>query len=36
VIALVRKYAPGTVVGVDFTRDGSRQTVRVTLVADAK
>jgi putative serine protease PepD len=36
VIALVRKYAPGTVIGVDFTRDGSRQTVRVTLVADAK
>jgi len=36
VIALVRKYAPGAVVGVDFTRNGARQTVRVTLVADAK
>jgi putative serine protease PepD len=38
VIALVRKYAPGSVVTVDYTRGagGPRQKVSVTLVADAK
>jgi putative serine protease PepD len=38
VIALVRKYAPGAVVTVDFTRGtgGAKQKVSVTLVADAK
>jgi putative serine protease PepD len=35
-IALVRKYSPGATVPVDYTRDGSHQTVRVTLTADAK
>ena len=34
-IALVRKYAPGTGVGVDFVRDGSRHATQVTLAADA-
>jgi putative serine protease PepD len=36
VIALVRKYAPGTTVQVDYLRGSSRQTASVTLVADAK
>lgn len=36
VIALVRRYPPGATVGVEYTRDGARQTVRVTLAADAK
>ena len=35
-IALIRKYPPGATVAVAYTRDGSRQTVRVTLAADAK
>jgi putative serine protease PepD len=35
VIALVRKYAPGAVVTVDYQRNGSRQKASVTLVADA-
>jgi putative serine protease PepD len=35
VIALVRKYPPGATVGVEFTRGGGRQTVRVTLAEDA-
>jgi putative serine protease PepD len=34
-IALVRKYAPGTGVGVEYTRAGSRHTTQVTLAADA-
>jgi len=35
-IALVRKYAPGSVVSVEYLRGGSRQTASVTLAADAK
>ncbi|MBN1173375.1 MAG: trypsin-like peptidase domain-containing protein [Micromonosporaceae bacterium] len=35
-IALVRKYPPGATVAVEYTRDGGRQTSRVTLAADAK
>jgi putative serine protease PepD len=34
--ALVRKYAPGTIVQLDLVRGGSRQKVSVTLAADAK
>jgi putative serine protease PepD len=34
-IALVRKYAPGTAVKVEYVRGGSRQTTMVTLAADA-
>jgi putative serine protease PepD len=33
--ALVRKYAPGEMVQIDFLRGSSRQTVSVTLAADA-
>jgi putative serine protease PepD len=36
VIALVRKYAPGSTIQVDYMRGTSRQTASVTLVADAK
>jgi putative serine protease PepD len=35
-IALVRKYAPGSVVTVEFRRGTDRQTASVTLAADAK
>jgi putative serine protease PepD len=35
VIALVRRYNPGTVVTVTYRRGGTTQTARVTLVADA-
>jgi putative serine protease PepD len=35
-IALVRKYAPGSVVSVEYRRGSSRQTASVTLAADAK
>jgi putative serine protease PepD len=35
-IALVRKYAPGAGVSVEYVRDGSRHTTQVTLAADAK
>jgi putative serine protease PepD len=35
-IALVRKYAPGTAVSVAYQRDSSRGNVTVTLAADAK
>jgi putative serine protease PepD len=35
-IALVRKYAPGAVVTVEYRRGSSRQTASVTLAADAK
>jgi putative serine protease PepD len=35
-IALVRKYAPGTPVRVDYTRSGAKATAQVTLAADAK
>jgi putative serine protease PepD len=35
VIALIRSYAPGTVVSVTFRRGSSTQTTSVTLVADA-
>jgi putative serine protease PepD len=35
-IALIRKYAPGSVVGVDYTRAGARQAAQVTVAADAK
>ena len=35
-IALIRRYAPGELVAVEFTRDGGRQTVQVTLAADVK
>lgn len=35
-IALVRRYPPGATVAVEYARDGGRQTVRVTLAADAK
>ncbi|HEX5543580.1 MAG TPA: trypsin-like peptidase domain-containing protein [Micromonospora sp.] len=35
-IALVRKYAPGSVVHVEYRRGGNRQTTSVTLAADAK
>ncbi|WP_184841156.1 S1C family serine protease [Allocatelliglobosispora scoriae] len=35
-IAMVRKYAPGTAVTVEFLRGSDRQRVTVTLVADAK
>jgi putative serine protease PepD len=35
-IALVRRYAPGTVVTVVYRRGGATQTANVTLVADAK
>jgi putative serine protease PepD len=33
-VALVRKYAPGAVVGIDFRRDGADQKTSVTLAAD--
>jgi putative serine protease PepD len=35
-IALVRKYAPGSVVTVEYRRGGSTQNASVTLAADAK
>ncbi|ASW57381.1 peptidase S1 [Plantactinospora sp. KBS50] len=35
-IALVRKYAPGSVVTVEYRRGTARQTTSVTLAADAK
>src|SRR5690349_1950448 len=35
-IAMVRKYAPGTAVTVEYLRGADRQRVTVTLVADAK
>jgi putative serine protease PepD len=35
-VALVRKYAPGASVKVDYQRDGSPRTAQVTLTADAK
>jgi putative serine protease PepD len=35
-IALVRKYPPGSVVSVEYRRGTSRQTASVTLAADAK
>jgi len=35
-IALVRKYAPGSVVTVEYQRGGSTQATAVTLAADAK
>ncbi|MEV6689932.1 trypsin-like peptidase domain-containing protein [Micromonospora sp. NPDC051196] len=35
-IALVRKYAPGSVVTVEYRRGSSRQNTSVTLAADAK
>ncbi|GIJ19422.1 S1C family serine protease [Micromonospora lutea] len=35
-IALVRKYAPGSVVTVEYRRGSSRQNASVTLAADAK
>ena len=34
-IALVRKYAPGTVVAVEYRRGSKTQSASVTLVADA-
>jgi putative serine protease PepD len=35
-IALVRKYAPGSVVNVEFRRGSARQTASVTLAADVQ
>ncbi|NJC81048.1 S1C family serine protease [Planosporangium mesophilum] len=35
-IALVRKYAPGTNVSVEYTRDGARRNAQVVLAADGK
>jgi putative serine protease PepD len=35
-VALVRKYAPGTVVPIEYSRDGTAQKTSVTLAADAK
>jgi putative serine protease PepD len=35
-VALVRKYAPGSVVTVDYRRGSARQSASVTLAADAK
>ena len=35
-IALVRKYAPGSVVTVEYRRGTARQNASVTLAADAK
>jgi putative serine protease PepD len=35
-IALVRRYDPGTVISVTYRRDGATATAQVTLVADAK
>jgi putative serine protease PepD len=35
-IALVRKYAPGTGVSVDYTRDGAKHNAQVVLAADGK
>jgi putative serine protease PepD len=35
-VALVRRYAPGTAVAIEYQRSGTRQTVQVTLTADAK
>jgi putative serine protease PepD len=35
-IALVRKYAPGTGVSVEYTRDGAKHSAQVVLAADAK
>jgi putative serine protease PepD len=35
-IALVRKYAPGAGVSVEYTRAGARHTAQVTLAADAQ
>lgn len=36
VTALIRKYAPGDTVTVEYSRGGARQKAQVTLVADAK
>ena len=36
VVALVRKYAPGSVVTVEYRRGSDRQNASVTLAADAK
>ena len=35
-VALVRKYAPGSVVTVEYRRGSARQNASVTLAADAK
>ena len=35
-IALVRKYSPGTSVTVDYQRDGAPHTAQVTLASDSK
>jgi putative serine protease PepD len=35
-IALVRKYAPGTGVSVEYTRDGTKHNAQVVLAADGK
>jgi putative serine protease PepD len=35
-IALVRKYAPGATVAVEFRRGSRQETASVTLAADAK
>ncbi|WP_373313826.1 trypsin-like peptidase domain-containing protein [Planosporangium flavigriseum] len=35
-IALVRKYAPGTGVSVEYTRDGAKRSAQVVLAADGK
>jgi putative serine protease PepD len=35
-VALVRKYAPGAAVKLDYQRDGTAHTTQVTLTADAK
>lgn len=35
-IALVRKFAPGSVVTVEYRRGSARQNASVTLAADAK
>ena len=36
VIALVRKYAPGAIVSIDYVRGSNRLTASVTLTADSK
>ncbi len=35
-VALIRKNAPGTVVPVEYTRNGARRSAEITLAADAK
>jgi putative serine protease PepD len=35
-IAMVRKFAPGTGVSVEFTRDGAKRNAQVVLAADGK